>query len=260
MSARFEWEKRLLDSDLRKAAKFTGLALATYSGRDGGNIYPSQRQVVERTGQARSTVQEAMRDLVETGWLVVTAPAVPGRRGATYQLAVPGVARDVPPPPEQVAREVELPLDEVAREVTPPLPRVARDVAGGGPASRTRVARDVAANRPLNNPVTRPAAVNEVTDFPPPPPPGADALRLESPGAPGFPSWLTSNSTHVLDGDPAPDGYVWGRDDDGRKALKAAIEPTQPPLTRRGSGYAADRYRSTRAPQAPGRPTNLEIE
>lgn len=60
----------------------------------GGDVHPSQAALAERADCHKRTVELVQDWLIDNGWLVVTASAVVGVRGATVRLVIPDTDAD----------------------------------------------------------------------------------------------------------------------------------------------------------------------
>lgn len=76
------WEDRILsrDSGLRPACRFVACALAKHMSRNGDSCYISIDLLADETGHSRRTVQRALRDLEQVGWINITRGGGRSRR------------------------------------------------------------------------------------------------------------------------------------------------------------------------------------
>jgi hypothetical protein len=70
--------------------------LADYADSDGHNAFPSIETMMSEAGVSRRTVRLVLARLVENGWLIITAEAVPWHRPTVYRLTFPMGAEEHP--------------------------------------------------------------------------------------------------------------------------------------------------------------------
>lgn len=91
-AGRFEWERAFRAAeDVPATVRLVGYCAATWANRDGGGVRPGAARLRAGTGLGRTAVFDALRWLVQYGWLVpqddgTTAPG----RTREYVLAVAG--------------------------------------------------------------------------------------------------------------------------------------------------------------------------
>lgn len=66
---RFEWERKLRTAALTPRGKAVALTMATYGNADGTRIFPSITQLSEDTGLSTRTVDRALKELREAGFI-----------------------------------------------------------------------------------------------------------------------------------------------------------------------------------------------
>ena len=89
---KFRWHRDFLASDLGKAAKLVGVRVWDYASGDGGGAHPGRSVLSKDLGISLSTVDRALRDCRDSGWLKRTneSNSHPSRAWAdVYALTFP---------------------------------------------------------------------------------------------------------------------------------------------------------------------------
>ncbi|KPH15892.1 hypothetical protein AN948_32755 [Rhodococcus sp. ADH] len=89
---KFRWHREFLASDLGKTAKLVGVRVWDYASGDGGGAHPGRSVLSEDLGISLSTVDRALRDCRDSGWLKRTneSNSHPSRAWAdVYALTFP---------------------------------------------------------------------------------------------------------------------------------------------------------------------------
>ncbi|QOV97234.1 helix-turn-helix domain-containing protein [Rhodococcus pyridinivorans] len=89
---KFRWHRDFLASDLGKTAKLVGVRVWDYASGDGSNAHPGRAALSEDLGISLSTVDRALRECRESGWLMRTneSNSHPSRAWAdVYALSFP---------------------------------------------------------------------------------------------------------------------------------------------------------------------------
>jgi DNA-binding MarR family transcriptional regulator len=71
LSPLFTWRTAITESDLRPTSRHVALTLSLYMGEKGDHAWPAVTTLAEDTGLDRRTVQRALRELQDSGWLAV---------------------------------------------------------------------------------------------------------------------------------------------------------------------------------------------
>jgi hypothetical protein len=79
----------------KQAVVAVGMVVADYADRE-RTSFPAIETIMIEVGATRRTVRAALRHLVTTGWLDLTAKAVPYHRPAVYRLTIPDGAAEHP--------------------------------------------------------------------------------------------------------------------------------------------------------------------
>jgi len=106
LSALFSWRGCVAskDSGLKPPVRLVALTLSLHMNEKGGSCFPSISTLVDESGLARSTVQDALHTLSDEGWLTITARTRDngGQTSNTYDATFP--ARfELPRPPAREA-------------------------------------------------------------------------------------------------------------------------------------------------------------
>lgn len=89
---KFRWHREFLASDLGKTAKLVGVRVWDYASGDGGGAHPGRSVLSGDLGISLSTVDRALRDCRDSGWLKRTneSNSHPSRAWAdVYALTFP---------------------------------------------------------------------------------------------------------------------------------------------------------------------------
>ena len=81
------WSDALIESDLRSTTKLVGLVLRKWLN-SAGSAYPSQATIATGASVSVKTVQKALRELVDAGFLTYRSRSN-GRRSNQYQVVMP---------------------------------------------------------------------------------------------------------------------------------------------------------------------------
>lgn len=88
------WHRDFLATDLNKASKLVGVRLWDYASGRGSGAHPGRCALSEELGMSLSTVDRALRECRDSGWLKRTSESnsQPFREGSfdVYALAFPG--------------------------------------------------------------------------------------------------------------------------------------------------------------------------
>ncbi len=91
---KFDWQKRLGETDISAPGKAIGMWLSTWMKMDGSNAYPSFQTLAKQSGYSASTVKKAMKELIEAGWVSQVrkggSPTGGERQSNKYQALIPG--------------------------------------------------------------------------------------------------------------------------------------------------------------------------
>lgn len=133
LSPLFTWRAALRHDDrLNATARHVGLALSLYMNEAGDSAFPSIRRLADDCARGLSTIQRALNDLEDCGWLTVTrAPGLPGGRGRTndYRATIPetflerDVSTSVPGPGNVPVAELNVPVAVINVPESTGLPR-----------------------------------------------------------------------------------------------------------------------------------------
>lgn len=90
-SARLDWIKCLLESDLPTGAKLVGLVIASHTSPLGDHAWPGRERIASLGSMSLRVASAHIHALEVAGWILVTRRNVGGTRLTNaYQLAVPG--------------------------------------------------------------------------------------------------------------------------------------------------------------------------
>ncbi|MEM9578251.1 MAG: helix-turn-helix domain-containing protein [Pseudomonadota bacterium] len=90
MLNRFQWLKAVMQSDVSRTAKNVATVLAVqFSNDDTGQCNPRQTTIADSIGAHRDAVKRAIRELKNSGWLMVLEGRGRGRQSG-YRLISPG--------------------------------------------------------------------------------------------------------------------------------------------------------------------------
>lgn len=85
---RYSWEREFRLASLPSRQKVAGFAIATHISRKLGSCFLSYETLAAETGVSSRTAKQAVKELVDVGWLSKTAGG--GRGNANvYRLVVP---------------------------------------------------------------------------------------------------------------------------------------------------------------------------
>ena len=90
---KFDWQKRLGETDISAPSKAVGMWLSTWMQMDGTGAYPSFQTLAKQSGYSVSTVKKSMKELIDTGWIVQVrkggSPTGGSRMSNKYAAQVP---------------------------------------------------------------------------------------------------------------------------------------------------------------------------
>ena len=91
---KFDWQKRLGETDISAPGKAVGMWLSTWMKMDGSSAYPSFQTLAKQSGYSITTVKKAMKELIQSGWVDQVrkggSPTGGERQSNKYQARIPG--------------------------------------------------------------------------------------------------------------------------------------------------------------------------
>lgn len=89
LTTRFEWERLIRRARLQPSTKLVGLALSTYTNKDGSRAYPGVERLALVTGLSTKTVRNGLASLRQVGLVERTVEGSKnGRRGLADEYAL----------------------------------------------------------------------------------------------------------------------------------------------------------------------------
>lgn len=96
-SARLDWIRCLLESDMPSGPKLVGLVVASHTSAMGDHAWPGRERIARLASVSPASATVHLRALEAAGWVIVTRRNQGSVRATShYQLAVPGWDSEVP--------------------------------------------------------------------------------------------------------------------------------------------------------------------
>ena len=95
---KFNWQKKLGETEISAPAKAIGMWLSTWMKMDGSNAYPSFQTLAAQSGYSVTTVKKGIKELIEAGWIIQVrkggSPTGGERISNKYKAQIPTLGRE----------------------------------------------------------------------------------------------------------------------------------------------------------------------